>query len=181
MFLDSTDAAWLAAAIDGEGSIILQPHRRRDDRYTIDRIVQIVNTNLAFVRRAQEITGLGYIVQHVSGKVGTNLVPMFAWKVTNGDGITAVLNAILPYLIIKRRQAELMFDYISRRTISLHHKRGKPRGTLNYTTGELAIAEQVRLLNRRRSGTVRRLGLLTSLSRISATSRTYEGALLPSS
>lgn len=109
-----TEAAWLAAAIDGEG------HIRNYVAYTNAngdvRTVQIkVNmTSLEFIQRVYEITGVGRIRSRKMAK--SHWKPQ--WEITiSGWVVVPVLEQILPWLIIKREKAiEIISEMEMKRT-----------------------------------------------------------------
>lgn len=95
-----TDAAWLAALIDGEGCIQahrqIQKRRRIADSFQVDVGVGMMVDGM--VRRAQEITGLGSV--HLQAR------DVWDWSV-RGQQAALLLRAIYPFLVIKRGQAAL--------------------------------------------------------------------------
>jgi hypothetical protein len=85
------DAAWLAAAIDGEGSIICS---------TNSRGIIIANTNKAFLERVVHICRGGSIVEGKPQKAHYK-VP-YKFVIYSKRLQKKVLESILPYLIIKQ-------------------------------------------------------------------------------
>ena len=103
--LSETEKAWLACAIDGEGTIVFQPKKRQDTQSGGGRTyIAIYNTNLSFVKRALDITQTGQIkFQPPKGKLGRK--PYFYWMVGTRKACYEILKQILPYLIIKQQEA----------------------------------------------------------------------------
>jgi len=110
------DRRWLAAAIDGEGSIYIHKrgaglhagngYVRKSDTYGAG--IDVGNTSEAFVRECQRIAGVGAVYQQ-QGKTRSQFRPMFSWRVQS-DEAKQVLREIYPYLIIKQQQARLAFS-----------------------------------------------------------------------
>lgn len=84
---------WLAAAIDGEGCIII---RKRGSRFQAHLV--IANNHLGFLRHAQELMGAGKIY-HSNNNT-------YQVRVEQRDQVLRVLGDILPYLIVKKERAQ---------------------------------------------------------------------------
>jgi len=107
------ERAWLAAAIDGEGTISL--HRNGGGKvrpslrgFSYAPIVLVCNTNLDFCKFAQKITGVGRI-QTIKRKAPYKT--LYRWVVT-GRRCKPILLEICPYLIIKEKHAFSLFEAI---------------------------------------------------------------------
>ena len=124
--LTGAEKAWLAAALDGEGCIyihlVTRPGARNQKRLKL--IVNISNTNRAFVDRAKTITGRGVIAtmkqNTAARRYGKTFVPCFVWMLQNQQEVLELLPQILPHLIIKRAKAEAVLAYLRRRTRASH-------------------------------------------------------------
>jgi hypothetical protein len=108
--LTEEEKAWLAGAIDGEGSIFLSkvrnPASRRGFFYRPQ--IGVSNSNRAFLVRAMKIIGEGTVQLAKKGDSG--------WKTrwvygASAGFLRAVLPQIMPYLIVKRLMAEKMLEY----------------------------------------------------------------------
>jgi hypothetical protein len=102
------DAAWLAALIDGEGTICFQERENRETANHIGIRLSIVNTNTELLARVQEIIGYGG-TDTPSPRLrsdGSEGRPVYSWQVTNAKA-ASVIAAVRPYLIAKRTQADL--------------------------------------------------------------------------
>ncbi len=98
------DRVWLAAIVDGEGSICIERQRpveggRARDCYV--STLRVHNTSEAIVRRCAELTGLG-TVRVQDERRQTVLV----WCVY-GENARAALAELYPYLVAKQQQARL--------------------------------------------------------------------------
>ena len=112
--MDPLDRSWLAAAIDGEGSIYLhQVHKKKwPDRNHMTASIRVVNTNRAFVEKAAMLID-GSITSNAPKKEGYKRI----WEasVSRHLQVLKTLQEILPYLIIKRDRALMAIDFIEKR------------------------------------------------------------------
>jgi len=95
-----TDKAYLAGLIDGDGSICLNKEKRRYYRLN----VEVSSRNKDHLEYIQRIFG-GYIVESMK-----NGAKLYVWM-CRGRQAEAVLRAIAPYLILKKKQAEIALEY----------------------------------------------------------------------
>jgi DNA modification methylase len=104
------DAAWLAALVDGEGSICFQNRTSEGaGSPTFSVRLSIVNTNRALLERVTAICGIDGGPGAPSPRTrstGESGRPIFAWQITNSKA-ARVIAAIRPYLIAKATQADL--------------------------------------------------------------------------
>lgn len=94
-----TEAAYLAAFIDGEGSILKMP---RSGGFSYR--VTIVNTHEGSLKWVAEVTGAGGI--SVKSR-GGRYKPAWTWS-AHAQAARLILERCLPYLIIKKDKAELV-------------------------------------------------------------------------
>jgi DNA modification methylase len=126
--MPDVDAAWLAALIDGEGTITISRNKRSEKNPAHADIFQvqvsIANTCVPLLDKAARLMG-GIEVRLNKG--GTNR-PIYAVR-TSGEKAVAVINAIKPWLIDKAVQADI--------ALSLHDTQraaGTPKAS--YQTAE---------------------------------------------
>jgi len=108
--MNALERAWLAGVIDGEGSIFLSKvvdhDYRRGFYYRPELFVS--NSNRMFLIRIAEIVGEGTVHRAKKGGNGAKT----RWEYVASAGVLrAVLPQLLPYLIVKRQQAEKMLEY----------------------------------------------------------------------
>ena len=108
------DRAWLAALVDGEGSIFIARQRegtptgrnrasfRSQDSFQPGLV--IANTNKALLERAAEITGFGNIQMAKRGP--SNRRDSYVWRIS-GSKASSVLREIYPDLIAKQKEARI--------------------------------------------------------------------------
>lgn len=105
---EATELAWLAGIIDGEGCIDLS-RRSRARAVGYHMRVSVSNTDVRLVARCQQITGLGRVAQlggETRRRMRDRWRPCYAWSVSTRQA-EDVLRLVLPYLVIKREQADL--------------------------------------------------------------------------
>lgn len=134
--LSQTDAAYIAGLLDGEGTVSATIHPREDGAPGIDAYVVISNSHRETIRWVKQCIGIGSLQKTGSRKSGHK--PMLAVVVTIGS-VASLLHQLLPFLKIKRQQAEIVLAIVDRVYPSrLDH---------NDTRKELVAS--VQLLNRR--------------------------------
>jgi hypothetical protein len=94
------EAAWLAGFIDGEGC--LQVVRAR--RVTYDASVMVGHTDLAVLERCSALAGGSICLVRTRSAAWK---PSYRWNV-RGKGVTPLLEAVLPYLVVKQEQAKIL-------------------------------------------------------------------------
>lgn len=96
------NAAWLAALVDGEGTITIGRNKRHNstnrDVFTV--ILSVANVHRGLLEKIVKVTGMGRVRET---KTGTNF-PILRWAISSRKA-TSVLWAILDHLIVKRDQA----------------------------------------------------------------------------
>ncbi len=94
----STDLAYLAGILDGEGSIVLRKNAQ-GRQYVV---VAIYNNDRGLIDWLAEIGGYLTTVQPrgISKAVG------YMWKIQSNQDVLPFLQALLPYMRIKRQKAE---------------------------------------------------------------------------
>ena len=99
------DASWLACFVDGEGSLMLvrDVRPRNQGGYHYSPVISASNTCLDLVEHCVELAG-GYLVRV------SRLPPKktaYYWRL-KGRAVARTLEAIYPYLIAKRQQADIL-------------------------------------------------------------------------
>jgi hypothetical protein len=132
-----TYAAYLAGIIDGEGTITITRHRQyQRPHWVCKTFLTVSNTNSKLMRE---------LVNRHGGAVGTiihrdnsNRRNEMYWRLMAHEKIRVVLQACLPYLVIKKQQAGIMLAFIRSR---------QARPMSRYSTRELRWQRQIRRLN----------------------------------
>jgi len=107
----STDAAYIAGLIDGEGTISLSRKHRGENRQLV---ISISNTEGELLRYVQGVSGVGHIIHKNSSN--PNHTPSLVYSVTNRQALS-LLTQISPYLkSYKSGRAALVLTYYLRLT-----------------------------------------------------------------
>jgi hypothetical protein len=101
--MKDVDAAWLAAAIDGEGTISLVKNRSRT---SFSPFIGVFNNNEEFCKKAERLVGSGGI-----SKQGH----CYRFTTKRLDRVESTLKEILPYLIVKKSNAKLLLNWLMTR------------------------------------------------------------------
>jgi hypothetical protein len=142
------ELAYMAGMVDGEGSISIHPTRGRVKGTMYDRFetsLHVYNSNVSVLDWIKaRFGGFIYSVKRYNPREK----PGFSWKVGHATA-SLVLTNILPYLIIKRRQAEILIEYQSTR------KRCGSNGVpIDVLTHREVLVSELRILNKRGSDAV---------------------------
>lgn len=112
------DLAWLAGVVDGEGcfSIFNRTNKSRNGKMIITPTasVTITNSNLALINECVCILkklGVKYVLKNPRNSKTRNLERV---DIRNYQSIKLLVKAILPYLIGKKEQAELIIRFVEK-------------------------------------------------------------------
>lgn len=100
--MTETDLAYIAGLFDGEGCVLVAKAARTNGKQYYTLLTNISNKDLRCLRFSQERFG-GRINVQRSSQVGR-------WALTSNRA-ARFLKAILPYLVIKKDQAEKAIEY----------------------------------------------------------------------
>jgi len=109
--LRPVDRAWLAAFWDGEGYIgILRRRRRSGERFYYFPLVQAFNTNHALLSHVVGLIGAAdiYTFERPNSQRHHKRIGRCAVR---RHTMTLFLRAIYPYLVAKKRQAEIVMEF----------------------------------------------------------------------
>lgn len=111
--MSPTEAAYLAGFVDGEGTVGIVKAKRKENRfgYRLQPYFTIPNTDVNVLVRIQEMCGNGRLVQQTN-PANPHHKPGYALRFSPNQ-IRHVLPQIRPYLIIKARQADYMFEFLA--------------------------------------------------------------------
>jgi len=125
----------LALAIDLEGAIMLNKNKNGQ----LKGCIAITNTNLDILRYIHELAKVGAIGP-CRRTIKGNRKTYWTFYVNGFMPMKFLLEKIIDYLIVKKKQAELMVRFCENRIRS-------PRAA--YTTEEIQIHEEIKRLNKR--------------------------------
>lgn len=143
MIWAETQLAYLAGIIDGEGTFyigITNKGRKFNSR------IYVVNTNEELIKWLKDTFG-GLIYKRTS-KSNPQWKTRYEW-VLDKSAIDTVCHLLIPYLIIKKKHAEIMIDY---RNSFIKGKR--PVISEYILAFRKACHEQIKILNHRTSSPV---------------------------
>lgn len=135
--------AWMAGFIDGEGSIGLNREydKRKGVRYfTYRPALQIVNTNEESIRRFYDYVGIGDL--RMIDRISRNKTHQanYRYVLRSREPLLKFLKEIYPYLLIKKRRAKLLIEYIENRLSNPGRGRYNPKTERdNEIWGELML------------------------------------------
>lgn len=123
--VDLTDRAWLAAAIEGEGHIlIVQNYKRYGSKGYTDARIGITNGDIHFIKKVSEILyalNVCFWYQLRKGKKSNHQARLDIS--TNGlKSCKKVIDCIYPYLVSKKDQADVLIEFIDWRLTSGYGK-----------------------------------------------------------
>jgi len=98
--------AYLAGIIDGEGTIDFIKNKTRRRREVAPRL-KVVNTDFGLIKWLAELGGRFYRYERKDRRHK----PSYEWFISGVQNIQPLLQAILPYLVIKRRNAERVLEF----------------------------------------------------------------------
>lgn len=94
------ELAWLAGLIDGEGCISLTPSIRivlvERDKFVLEKVI--------------EITGAGNLNFRPLNKKNPNWNNQYCWNLYKKKDVVRVAREVLPYLVLKKREMEIMLE-----------------------------------------------------------------------
>lgn len=149
-----TDVAYIAGFVDGEGHIGF--YIPKDAKARMNIIIS--NTDVNVLKFVQNTLKIGCIYKQ---KIyNPNARQGYQLRIRNSQEALILIEAILPYLKVKRKQAELLFEWLSsRKKTKLHggiitERRSNGQIVKSthidcYTQREKEIVQKVLVLNRR--------------------------------
>lgn len=145
--LSDFERGWIAGLIDGDGSIALNfVKRKRKYHYRHDfsllPSIRITNNNLELLEVLKKTIGGGICIQRASAK-NKKWKDFYHWTLVGIFRIKSLLKQVLPDLIVRRPQAELILKYCTSRIKRL---KGKPRAP--YSKDEIELVHKMEVLNR---------------------------------
>lgn len=145
--LNDAEAGYIAGIIDGEGSVRIQKQLHRDRRKSDDYrrfrfvpYVQVANTSKELMNEMRAKIGFGLIFLNRSR--GDKWKDCYAFVISTSAKIYPLLKRVSPFLIIKRRHAELLLEFCENRLRRLNQNE-------SYSKRDLELYELLRELNRK--------------------------------
>jgi hypothetical protein len=118
--LTDAEKGYIAGIIDGEGCISISHHLRGHSSPQI----KVKMTNHNCLLWCYQKTSLGRFYPYKLGPAYKFNKQPYVWIVTKLDEILSLLKLIEPYLIVKKKQAALMVEFVSmKRELSTSRKK----------------------------------------------------------
>lgn len=139
------DMVYIAGLFDGEGTIGL--YKKKDNKiknrsYYYHTLVCLVNTNREVMEwMAKKLEINHHCVSRRKGKMKKTWSKCYVWFLGGLKDIIYFLSIVIPYLRIKRKQAELLLEYCL-----IRYK--QPRKNFTYTSRQHQIYKLIKNLNR---------------------------------
>jgi len=134
---------YVAGMIDGEGTVtVLKYRNRKRNIIRYEPRIFIDNTNIDLLKKIREICGCGSLYKQTSKKQESRQNPLYRLSLSS-DCLRSILPQILPYLICKRRQAEILMEVLQYVKLGNNQFTQRPVDKLENLINEL------RKLNRR--------------------------------
>ena len=148
--ISKTESAYLAGLWDGEGSITLWKNIRKEtgNPRLIASLV-FINTNLKMIEWVEDklakinATFHRYVIRY-DGKQKD----CYQQTARNREAVERTIRTILPYLVAKKKQAEIVLSFVLSRKEQLRKSNGKPSSSCPYTDKEFAMETEIRKLNK---------------------------------
>jgi hypothetical protein len=141
---------YIAGFFDGEGSFGFHlTGKASKDRNSeeVRAYISVGSIDKYILELIREHFGFGSIYSSVRAK--RNWKPCYAYRVDSYRAIKRILEKIVPKLVIKKKQADLLLEFVELR---LEAYKGNPQRRYGidtrYSNRELAIIREVRKLNR---------------------------------
>ena|SRR5450755_2538267 len=115
--VEATDWAYLAALIDGEGCI--SANKQHAPKYHAS--VRVVNTDRRMLEWIVETFQIGIVTVNRRHRSPTNWKWLYKWWVGGTIKLPYVLEGVMPFLVIKKEQAEIALEL----TLRPNNKRQK--------------------------------------------------------
>ncbi len=132
--LDERTKGYIAGIIDGEGSLMVYPFKTKKGYVIYQSRLAVCNTKKELIDYLMKTTGIGRTrVSHTPLRK-----PFYYWALSS-ENIRKFLPIIFPYLLLKRKQAELLLEYLSIVKVGYRHPQGEDR--------RVGIAAEMRRLN----------------------------------
>lgn len=146
MSLNKEKLSYIAGLIDGEGYIGMSKHsenRRNKQTYYYQISIKVGMTNKLGPELLYKAFG-GYLYHETRKAPKKNV---WQWNLCGQKNVLPVLHKLLPYLIVKKKQAEKLIEYCESR----NYKNGQKVkwGETSYSVKENQIYTDIRMLNQK--------------------------------
>lgn len=159
--MNKLTAAYLAGLIDGEGYIGLENHRGVGGA-KYKPVLKIAMTHKPIILWLQQSFGGSFVTRVRNGHpLYPNHRDLHYWGI-GGKNIEPVIRKVIPYLKVKRRQAEIVLERVKLyekqgdvSVRSIHHSGWNFKYKPEFVKRMEDLYAEIRLLNKRGTGSVR--------------------------
>jgi len=140
----------IAWSIEWEGCISLSKAKRsRGHAFQYVPVIMLCNTRKKLVDAFQQLVGYGKVYNHRM-YVGSNRKDLFKWQIVNLAQTKQLCEEILPHLITKKRNAELLLEFCNIR-MNPDIRKGvvMSKGQNTWSVRIDKIYQELRILNKR--------------------------------
>lgn len=107
------DRVWMAAIIDGEGTICASHHTRKDDGRPRTMVqICVTNTSTLMLDEAQRIWQASQSEHQRHGEGHLGQLDSYRWIIHGVENKSLFLREIYPYLVVKRKQAVIAYNLL---------------------------------------------------------------------
>ena len=136
--MKSEDTIYIAGFVDGEGSIGI-----RKDHKSYAPILSLGHTDETICQWLKKTIGTGWVAPRGSQK--PEWKDQWQFGISGKKNLVPVLKELLPYLRVKKRQAELVIKFCENRDRKL---KGRPHN-VPYDIEDLAIIQELHRINKK--------------------------------
>lgn len=139
--MNPVDLAWAAGFLDGEGCFTLSKMPSMTHASQRALVVSACQVRVEALIRLRDIVERGNITRLGTTKAGSEI---WQWRIGSAVDVNEVVPRLLPYLFLKKREAEIVLAFAQ--TV---RRRGRPKaGVVNFTSAEevaarLALIEEL--------------------------------------
>ena len=139
------EAAYMAGLMDGEGTFFIGNYSKTKNQF-FQTVLRITSTDKCMIEWAKSTFG-GWMNEYTSKQRAANCKgPVWSWGCT-GERLDHICEIMLPYLVAKKKQAQILLDM--RKTYhGSEHQKGK-WGTQGLS--QSILDERIRLMKRLQS------------------------------
>ena len=145
--LSEEDKCYLAGFLDGEGTFSIYRIKNRRTP-TLRPHICVANTNEEIIDWVKKTIGAGCLSKG-RAKKKKNWKPYLTLDIYRFADIAGLIKQLLPFLKVKRKQAELLLEFCESRLRSLC---GVRHNQAPYAKREYKIVDEVQQLNKKGSG-----------------------------
>ena len=112
--LTGEEVSYLAGLIDGEGCLTINKYQGKRNRTPSYRGMVIIEMTAGEVfERVTKITGIGKVFYTDHSRDNAHHSASYRWVVYNKADMVALLEKLLPYLVVKKQEAQVLLEFLA--------------------------------------------------------------------